>query len=83
MVSQNNDQVAELAKKINRESLQSKLEAEHADRFVAIEPESGDHFVAAQFLAAAMASRAAYPNRTPFVIRIGHEAAFHIGASSK
>jgi hypothetical protein len=32
-----------------------------------------------QFIDAAMAAKKAYPDRRSFVIRVGHEAAFHIG----
>ena len=55
------------------------LEAEHRDRYVAIEPESEDYFVADTFDAAVKAARTAHPSRLSHTIRIGHEAAFHIG----
>ena len=53
------------------------LEAEHPNQFVAIEPTSGEHFLADSFSNAVSASRSAHPDRIAFVIRIGHEAAIH------
>lgn len=71
--------VAEEAKRIYESRLQSQLEASHRDQFVAIEPVSQSYFVGNEFIDAAMAAKQAYPERKSFVIRIGHEAAFHLG----
>ena len=75
--------VAEAAKRIYETELKEKLESTHRDEYVAIEPESKSHFVGKSFLDAAMAAKKAFPNCKSFVVRIGHEAAFHIGASAK
>lgn len=80
MIAQPN--IAEAAKKIYEARLRGMLEAANRDDFVAIEPQSGDHFVARTFVEAALAAKQAHPDRQPFVLRIGHEAAFHIGAAS-
>ncbi len=64
------------------EELRDKLEANNLDQYVAIEPESKSHFLGATFIEAAMAAKNEYPDRKSFVLRIGHEAAFHIGAST-
>jgi hypothetical protein len=45
MVSAATKQVIDRAKQIYADQLQSRLEAEHRDQFVAIEPESGDYFL--------------------------------------
>ncbi len=66
---------AERAKQLYRQEWQASLEAEHQHEFVAIEPISRTYFLGSSFLAAAMLARQAYPGRTPFVIRIGHDAA--------
>ena len=79
MISEHSKSVAERAKAIYAERLQADLEAEHHGRFVAIEPESADHFIADSFSQAVEAARSAHPDRISFVIRIGHEAAIHIG----
>ena len=71
--------IAEQAKRIYKSLLQAELEATHRDQFVAIEPVSESFFLGAQFIDAAMAAKDAYPDRKSFVIRIGHDAAFHIG----
>jgi hypothetical protein len=55
------------------------LEAAHPDRFVAIEPESGQYFLADSFAEAVAATRAARNDRISFVIRIGHPTAIHLG----
>ena len=74
--------IAEAAKRIYDADFKESLEIEHRDEFVAIEPESRSHFIGETFIEAAMAAKKAFPNRKSFVLRIGHEAAFHIGASS-
>lgn len=58
------------------------LELKHRNEYVAIEPESKSHFLGKTFLEAALAAKNAFPDRKSFVVRIGHEAAFHIGAST-
>lgn len=55
------------------------LESEHNDRYVAIEPESGELFLADTFDDAVKTARIKDPTRLSHTIRIGHEAAFHIG----
>ena len=63
MVSEETKSVIERAKAIYQQELRDSLEAEHRDRFVAIEPESGDHFLADSFDAAVKAARSKYPSR--------------------
>jgi hypothetical protein len=73
---------AESAKAFYERELKARLEAENPDQFVAIEPRSKTYFLGDTFIAAALAAKQAFPNQTSFVIRIGREAAFHLGASS-
>ena len=81
MVSEHTRSVAERAKRIYDVRLRAALEAGHAGRFVAVEPESGDHFVADTLDGAADAAQAAHPDRRSHVIRVGHAAALHIGGA--
>lgn len=74
--------VAEQAKHVYELELKRLLETDHRDQFVAIEPISKAYFLGDTFLSAALAARAAYPSRQSFLLRIGHDAAFHIGAAS-
>ena len=74
--------IAEQAKDYYDSQLKQRLEQDHRDDYVAIEPLSKSFFVEGQFVDAAMAAKKAYPDRKSFVIRIGHEAAFHIGAGT-
>lgn len=69
------------AEKIYDQRLRAVLEADHFGRFVAIEPDSGDHFVADTLDAAADAVQAAHPTRRAHVLRIGHPAVWHIGGA--
>jgi len=80
MVSKHSSAVAEKAKRIYEERLRAELEPKHRDKFVAIEPDSGDCFVGSTYGESVMAARNAHPKRISFVIRIGHEAAIHLGA---
>ncbi len=75
--------IAKQAKSVYEADFREKLEAEHFGEFVAIEPESRESFIAETFIDAAMAAKEAFPNKKSFVIRIGHEAAIHIGAATK
>lgn len=79
MVSDESRSVIDRAKRLYAERLQPVLEAEHRDRFVAIEPDSGDYFVADTLDGAVNAAIDQYPTRLTHVIRVGHKAALHIG----
>lgn len=79
MVSAETKSVIERAKQIYANQLQSDLESQHMDRFVAIEPESGEYFLGDTFDEAVKSARTKYPSRLSHTIRIGHRAAFHIG----
>jgi len=74
--------IANEAKQVYQ-TLKDCLEADHLDDFVAIEPKSKSHFLGKTFVEAALAAKAAFPDQKSFVIRIGREAAFHIGASTQ
>ena len=76
------ESIAKKAKEVYEEDLRERLEARHRDEFVAIEPASRSYFLGNTFIAAALAAREAFPGRKSFVIRIGHEAAFHLGAGA-
>ena len=74
--------IADDAKEVYQ-TLKERLEVDHLDDFVAIEPKSKSHFIGKTFIEAAMAAKEAFPDQKSFVLRIGREAAFHLGASSK
>ena len=71
--------IAEQAKRVYESRFEAELEAKHRDQFVAIEPVSESFYLGNEFIDAAMSAKNAYPDRKSFVIRVGHEAAFHIG----
>jgi hypothetical protein len=79
MISAETKSVIDRAKRIYAEQLQARLETNHIDRFVAIEPESGEHFLGDTFDEAVKSARSKYPSRLSHTIKIGHRAAFHIG----
>ena len=83
MVSAETRSVIERAKRIYAEQLRAVLEPCHLNRFVAIEPESGEHFLADTFDEAVQLARAKHPTRLSHTIRIGHRAAFHMGGLSR
>ena len=70
------------AKLIYETELKELLEREFRGQYVAIVSSTRGHYVRPSFLEAALAAREAEPEHIPFVIRIGHAAAFHIGAAS-
>lgn len=79
MIRDNQESVAEAARKLYDEKLREKLEPEHNDAFVAIEPISGEFFLAATLSEAIGASRSKYPDRLAHALRIGHRATVHFG----
>ena len=83
MVSTDTRAVIDRARRLYTGRLQSELEAQHLNRFVAIEPESGDYFLGDTFDEAVRSARARYPSRVSHTIRIGHRAAFHLGGLSQ
>jgi hypothetical protein len=76
MVSDETKSVIERAKRIYASQLQADLESQHRGHFVAIEPESGEHFLGDTFDEAVKSARTKYPSRLSHTIRIGHQAAF-------
>lgn len=74
--------VSQAAKDFYESKLRSLLEQSHHGEYVAIEPETGSHFLGKTFLDAAMAAKNSMPNHRSFVMRIGHDAAVHIGFNS-
>ena len=79
MVSAETRSVIDRANQIYANQLRTALESQHVDRFVAIEPESGEYFLGDTFDEAVKSARTKYPSRLSHTIRIGHRAAFHIG----
>ena len=74
--------IAEQAKEIYEHELRDRLEASHRDKYVAIEPISKAFFLGDTPLSASIAAKEAFPERKSFLLRIGHDAAFHIGAAT-
>jgi hypothetical protein len=74
--------VSEQAKQLYNTEWKEQFESKYSNQFVAIEPVSKAYFVADTFLAAALAAKEAFPNRQSFVLRVGHPATFHIGATA-
>ena len=80
MVSEHSMAVAEKAKNLYEKRLRADLESNHRDKFVAIEPDSEEFFIGSTYSESVMAARKAHPDRIAFVIRVGHDAAIHLGA---
>jgi hypothetical protein len=79
-VNENSGNVANQARRIYEERLRAKLEDSDMDKFVAIEPISGDYFVGQTLSDAIGASRRKYPDRLAHAVRVGHKAAIHLGS---
>jgi len=78
-----NQQSVAVASRPIFESLKNQLEAEHLNRFVAIEPTSGEHFVADTLSEAIGESRKMYPDRLVHTFLIGHTAVGHFGMQTR
>jgi hypothetical protein len=81
MASAETKSVIARAKDLYERRLRSSLERDHRDRYVAIEPDSGECFLGDTFDAAVKLARAKHPTKLTHTIRIGHAAAFHLGAA--
>lgn len=79
MTSKQTADVAAEAKQLYETKLRVMLERSHQDKFIAIEPLSGEYFLAKTFSEAIQASRRAHPDRLAFAMRIGHATAVNIG----
>jgi hypothetical protein len=81
MASQSLDELVRDAENIYNRRLRAKLENDHRDEFVAIEPISGDFFLGRTLSDALGSARAAHPDRLSHAIRVGHRAALHFGVN--
>ena len=72
MLSPESEEIVRRAEQLYQERLKEELEKTHRDEFVAIEPDSGEDFLGPTMSAASSAAHKAYPDRTPYIIRIGH-----------
>lgn len=79
MVSKKTEDVVRRATQLYEEKLRDQLEKTNMNDFVAIEPDSGEHFFGKTLSEAIQASRAAHPDRLAFAVRVGHSAAVQIG----
>jgi hypothetical protein len=79
MLSTTTRSVIDRARRLYTEQLQSLLESEHRDRYVAIEPDSGDYFLGDTLDKTVKLARTKYPSRLTYTIWIGHRAVFHLG----
>jgi len=80
MASHESEQIALQAESIFEQRLRATLERTHPGLFVAIEPDSGEHFLGATLSEAGAAARLAHPRKRAFIMRIGQKTAVHIGA---
>ena len=83
MASEQSIEMARKAQEIYEHKLKSKLEATNRDDFVAVEPESGDYFLGRTLNEAIQAARAAYPERLPFALRVGHKTTVELGVMAR
>jgi hypothetical protein len=70
------------AEQVYEQRLKQDLERTHLNYFVAIEPDSGDYFLGRTLSEASAAARATHADRRTCVLRVGHSAAVHLGASN-
>jgi hypothetical protein len=79
MLSDESKRVAAKAKRLFEEKYREKLERSNRGDFVCIEPESGDYFLGQTFDDAVNKAIDAYPDRLTHTLRVGHDAALHLG----
>ena len=79
MLSDESKRVAVKARKLFLEKYRAKLEKSNYGAFVCIEPESGDVFLGQTFDEAVNQAINAHPDRLTHTLRVGHDAALHLG----
>ena len=79
MLSDESKRVADKAKRLFQEKYRADLEKSNCGAFVCIEPESGDYFLGQTFDDAVNKAIDAYPGRLTHTLRVGHDAALHLG----
>ena len=79
MTQHSQDSVAVAARRLYDERLRDALEPVYNDEFVAIEPVSGEYFLARTLSEAIGASRSRYPDLLAHALRVGHRATIHFG----
>lgn len=67
--------LARKATRLYQTKLKAVLEPDYVGKFAAIEPDSGDYFVASRMTEAMHEARLKHPDKRFFLIRIGFEAA--------
>ena len=75
------DDIEQQATEFYDQELRTSLEADHPHAFVAIEPVSRTFYLGETLSEAGRKARKAFPDRTSFAVRVGHDAAIHIGGS--
>ena len=72
-------EIARQAKEFYESELRQTLEAEHRDEFVAIEPVSRTYYLGKTMVEASRQSRANFPDRRSYLMRVGHKSAMQGG----
>ena len=73
------DEIVRQAKEFYEAELRATLETTQPEAFVAIEPISRTYSVGQTLSEAGQKARRAFPERIAFGVRVGHNAAIHIG----
>jgi hypothetical protein len=81
MVSAHAQDVARRAGQIYEDRLRALVEHTHRGQFIAIEPDSGDHFLGNSDSEVVAAARQAHPDRLSLVLRIGQPVTYYLGNS--
>lgn len=73
------DEMVVRGQQFYHEQLKGLLEPAQIGRFVAIEPDSGQHYLGDTGIEALLAGRQAMPDKLFYLVRIGYHAAYNIG----
>ncbi len=75
MTKRNDDDLIREGKAIYQERLEHLLEPDHAGKYVAIEPESGDYYLGRTMSEAYEQASAAHPEKRFYLARVGSRSA--------
>jgi len=63
--------------------IKGQLEIKHKEKFVAIEPDSGDYFLGNDQMGAVSKAKEKHPDKIFYLIKIGHEAVISMSSRFK
>lgn len=73
------EEIARIGREIYERDIRPEVEPDHRGEFVVVDVDSGDYEIANEALTATNTLRQRRPGAVPYLMRIGHAAAYRLG----